>query len=97
MDCWADALFGTLVQSTATKRGLLAPGLPSLRLNDRLHRIRHCLPHGPYETLPGVSETPGNGVFFSGETTPDTARYTPIWQPQVSLCSMPVLVVNRPL
>jgi hypothetical protein len=51
----------------------------------------------PYETLPGVTETPGNGVFFSGETPPDTARYTPIWQPQVSLCSMPVLVVNRPL
>jgi hypothetical protein len=51
----------------------------------------------PYETLPGVTETPGNGVFFSGETPPDTARYTPIWQPQVLLCSMPVLVVNRPL
>jgi hypothetical protein len=51
----------------------------------------------PYETLPGVTETPGNAVCLRGETPPDTARYTLTWQPQISHCSMPVLVVNRPL
>jgi hypothetical protein len=51
----------------------------------------------PYKTLLGVTETPGKGVNFRPKTLPDTARYTPMWRHQVSLCFMPVLVVNRPL
>jgi hypothetical protein len=56
-----------------------------------------CGVANPYESLPGVTETPVNGVCLGGESPPDTARHTPLWQPPVSLCSMPVLVVNRPL
>jgi hypothetical protein len=49
----------------------------------------------PYETLAGVTKTPGNGVFFRGETPLGTARYTPICKRRELVCFVPVLCMKH--